>query len=283
MPNYIPFVRGDSYLASNAWLPLVRGNGFTTQDGGEEVDPDPVVIGPGKLISFNAYKSSPFLSLVCSISPVQSGSGDPAPDNVRPITGHTGVTVYVSPTENVADAEVYSTTIPTPPGTVYGGTLDMVSGSLTNDMIDAEWNAAARNWSLNKSGTYPTFQCTLSGSIHKAPSADEMGVCSIFKVIPSIAGGTFRANDYANCLNYTQSGNLMVQCPSISGNTSLTDEEKVTAFRTLIANEKLILYRVNPGSYQLTPQAISTLVGQNNVWSDAQTVTVQVKYVEEDA
>ena len=38
-------------------------------------------------------KNVPVKSLVVDIVPVQSGSGDPAPDNVRPITGHTEVNV----------------------------------------------------------------------------------------------------------------------------------------------------------------------------------------------
>lgn len=35
-------------------------------------------------------------SLVCNIDPVQSGSGDPSPENVRPISGHTGVDVHTA-------------------------------------------------------------------------------------------------------------------------------------------------------------------------------------------
>lgn len=36
----------------------------------------------------------PVKSLVANIDPVQSGSGDPSPDNVRPISGWTGMNVY---------------------------------------------------------------------------------------------------------------------------------------------------------------------------------------------
>ena len=35
----------------------------------------------------------PMKSLVCKIDPVQAGTGDPSPENIRPITGHTGVEV----------------------------------------------------------------------------------------------------------------------------------------------------------------------------------------------
>lgn len=39
----------------------------------------------------------PVADLVVNIEPVQSGSGDPSPDNVRPITGWTGANVYDDP------------------------------------------------------------------------------------------------------------------------------------------------------------------------------------------
>lgn len=47
----------------------------------------------------------PLKSLIVDIIPVQSGSGDPTPDNIRSISGRTG--------------------------TVYGGTLDVTTGLLT--------------------------------------------------------------------------------------------------------------------------------------------------------
>ena len=53
-----------------------------------------------------------------------------SPENVRPITGWTGANVYVSPTEDVADATTYAEDWTLQAGTVYGGTVDVVSGAL---------------------------------------------------------------------------------------------------------------------------------------------------------
>jgi hypothetical protein len=51
--------------------------------------------------------------------------------NICPITGWTGCEVSVSPTQDAQDATVYPVSWQTEAGTVYGGTVDLVSGVLT--------------------------------------------------------------------------------------------------------------------------------------------------------
>ena len=53
--------------------------------------------------------------------------------NICPISGRTGLSVYVSPTQDVADATTYAVDWTSEAGTVYGGTLDVVTGVLTVD------------------------------------------------------------------------------------------------------------------------------------------------------
>lgn len=65
-----------------------------------------------------------YLFPVVSLEPKQAGSGDPSPENVRPITGYDSVTVTLSKDE----AQVKQITL-TLPETIYGGTVDAVSGS----------------------------------------------------------------------------------------------------------------------------------------------------------
>lgn len=45
----------------------------------------------GAIVHILDALAKPAISLVCEINPVQEGSGDPSPDNVRPITGFTGL------------------------------------------------------------------------------------------------------------------------------------------------------------------------------------------------
>ena len=74
-----------STLRKLMWL---RG---TTGGGGSPL----TVSGPTPLLMPGAL-AKPMRAASFAISPVQSGSGDPSPSNVRPITGWTGCTAWVS-------------------------------------------------------------------------------------------------------------------------------------------------------------------------------------------
>lgn len=52
----------------------------------------------GSIASFSDGGAYPVTALTVGIEPVQSGSGTPSPDNIRPISGHTSATVYEAPT-----------------------------------------------------------------------------------------------------------------------------------------------------------------------------------------
>lgn len=56
--------------------------------------------------------------------------------NICPISGRTGLNVYVGPTQDPDDATTYAVDWSTQAGTVYGGTLDVVTGLLTVDRVN---------------------------------------------------------------------------------------------------------------------------------------------------
>ena len=47
----------------------------------------------GTMVTFNTDLAAPLTSVKANFLPVQEGSGDPSPTNVRPITGWTGIKV----------------------------------------------------------------------------------------------------------------------------------------------------------------------------------------------
>ena len=50
--------------------------------------------GDSNLVSFKSAARVPIDSLKVHFKPIQEGTGDPSPENVRPITGWTGVEAY---------------------------------------------------------------------------------------------------------------------------------------------------------------------------------------------
>src|SRR5574344_1520607 len=119
--------------------------------------------GSGEIVSFETDSEDIFTKLQVDLEPTQEGTGDPSPSNVRPIRGHSGVTVYDSPTQNAEDGESYSvdfnvsltpTSTDTTPylfkavGDVYGDRLEdkIVGGTVA-------WNQLVPIPSTDKSKT----------------------------------------------------------------------------------------------------------------------------------
>lgn len=71
----------------------------------------------------------PMKSVIVAIIATQEGSEDPSSENIRPISGWDDITVYHSDV-NIEDPTAHSIDL-SEAGTVYGGTLDIISGALT--------------------------------------------------------------------------------------------------------------------------------------------------------
>lgn len=74
--------------------------------------------GNGEIVSFETDSEDIFTKLQVDLEPIQEGSGDPSPSNVRPIRGHGGVDVNVGG-KNLYNAEMY----PMVEGTYIHGSL----------------------------------------------------------------------------------------------------------------------------------------------------------------
>ena len=90
--------------------PLYKGSIGVTK--GLEISGNPVILP----------KYEQLEKLNVKFSPKQAGSGDPSPDNVRPISGWDSVKITVSKGEESQD---YTVTLPE---TIYDGTVDAVTG-----------------------------------------------------------------------------------------------------------------------------------------------------------
>ncbi len=311
-------------------------------------------------------------SLVVGMEPIQAGSGDPSPDNIRPISGRTGVTVtrtgknllepsnvknlYVGgatglfigndgvlvcfrakkgvtytisgtrgnrnglykttlmpneitsgksmdsalvgsypPVTFTADEDVtyayypndswdesiaesywieigstasayeayngtaYPVTWQTEAGTVYGGTVDVVSGLLTVTHGTATYvGAEDESWSLSQNGDLYRAQIRPSGIFN-----------ILGTTLPTVLANIGKPEADAAVGNIMQYQNRVWYYPPTSVTT-------VAELKTWLASNNLqIVFRLaTPQTYQLTPTQVQMLLGANNVWSTGDTVSL---------
>lgn len=200
-----------------------------------------------------------YLSCVVDIEPIQSGSGTPSPDNVRPITGWTGCNVVVSPTQDAQDGTTYPVSWQTEAGTVYGGTVDVVTGVLTVTMVSVDLS---------------TFSFTYASSYSTSDRAVWYVSCNGKGAYTSVP---------ANCLSekYEVAGTgaalLRANVVGIASNSTPNRIWCSTTSQSLQPSGQFVYELATPTTYQLTPTQIHALLGQNNVWADCGDVEVQYK------
>ena len=192
----------------------------------------------------NGAQDKPFTAMTISMDPIQEGTGDPSPSNPRPITGRTAIEV------GNANDNTHNVTIQLG-RTVYGGTLDVVSGVLTVthevvDLGDIGWNATNSD---------NVASSTAINSLVKRPSSNDTVVnayCDSFKMVSRNQFVQYQS-DYQIAINI--SGTVMVHSSDLAGNTS-------TQNKTALTDIKLVYPLATPTTYQLTPADI--LLVQNN-------------------
>ena len=185
-----------------------------------------VLVGEGNISSFEPY------------------------ENICPISGHTEVDVVVSPTTDAEDGNTYTTALGR---TVYGGTLDVVSGVLTVDraLLSAKWSAFTAKTTL---GEY------IRGRYDFSNIAWTKNMQAISNVSPVRTSG-WNADTLRLYID-----------------TSITASTRVWAYLPVNTDGdtdvQVCIYLATPQTYQLTPQQIDLLLGTNHLWSDGE-ITVE--------
>lgn len=88
-------------------------------------------------VSFDTDKTDPLDQFVIAFTAVQSGSGDPSPDNVRPITGWSDFDITAN--DSILNIDLN--------GTYYGGSVDAVTGKIPLDHGLNTFDGTEANWS----------------------------------------------------------------------------------------------------------------------------------------
>ena len=220
----------------------------------------------GSIATFNTDLSANLTDMKIHFHPVQEGSGDPSPTNVRPITGFDGITVYHSGSDRSTPLE-----IPISFGrTIYGGYVDLVKGEVVE-----EWKHLALNgtesWSKNSGTEFAEdgsfrFETSVQKSYWISPNKPiEDGMASYLK--PKQSGGLYYNSPGCFAL---YSSRYYVRLAGIS---------EVSDLKAYLADHVLqTAYRAEtPTAYPLTPQTIKSLKGINNIWSSANG-NIEVKF-----
>lgn len=164
-------------------------------------------------------------------------------------------------------------------GTVYGGTLDVTTGLLTVDRAKVTLNgtqtASILNWRATATSVGAVFPWSLTNN--KVLTADT--------VVPNVHSNYLKTVTYAEAFNGTYDSAVTTLASALGSSaygiciripdTSVTTQILLNAY--LSSNPLDVVYELaTPQTYQLTPQAVTTVLGTNNIWAD--TGDVEVDY-----
>ena len=194
--------------------------------------------------------------------PRQEGEGDPSPENIRPITGLDEVTVTLS--DGMSDGTAATLTLSE---TIYGGTVDAVTGKGTDEWAFVEFD-----------GTEAWYS---AGSPQAGASSFEINTNETF---PGISEGDSRRCSHYATKNFSYWNQLTVNTFA----TNLTfvricaEFQNENGFKSYLAAQAAagtpvtIAYKLaTPQPIQATgAQSLPALPGTNTIYTDADSVTV---------
>jgi len=161
-------------------------------------------------------------------------------------------------------------------GTVYGGTLDVVSGELVVDRaihtFDGTDTVGLANWRpLDNSSGWLYQPSVTQGMTDVQTSSTTMS-----DVISDTLATQTYDNLYISDVGISIVGGTSWGIGMRVADTSLRTESAINAW--LAENPITVCYKLTePFTVQLTANEISTLLGQNNIWSDAGNVEVDYR------
>lgn len=161
-------------------------------------------------------------------------------------------------------------------GTVYGGTLDVVSGVLTVDRVKRTLTGAESSWTQYDSSSQHNYYMVSLGYNRQLCVAGS-GVCTHFPTVIITSSNDAIGCHCADSTPLTKFGAFFRW--DMSG-----DFDTLEKFKTYVAEQYSnntpveVCFKVIEGTtYQLTAQEVNTLLGQNNIWADTGDTDVTYK------
>lgn len=202
-------------------------------------------------------------SLVIQIKPTQSGTGTPSPTNIREIVGGaTGCNIMQSG-EDTTDPETVAISWESTAGTVYMGTLDVITGVMTVTHAYRKFvGASDESWNIsNAPGQIATI---------KWPEVKKQGVTLCNMTPPNV--DLRDSPSYGEVWNNNSSYNIR---------THIIDEDmSVANFKSWLSTHplELVCPLVEPLTFSITGIEMETLFGVNNIWTNVGDIAECIYY-----
>lgn len=220
------------------------------------------------------------LDITASWTPTQAGSGDPSPENIRPISGRDKITLT-----KTAGSDTQTVTLSLPE-TIYGGSVDATTGEgmKTWNMIVLDGTEKWMSWGVNfRTDGLTGFYCT--DITDYSPKDNRQALNSHYIYNSEAYGGKKAGFDFADSGSSSKYLIITVQNSQLSDTSSTA--AAVSSWKSYLAAQKAagtpvtIAYKLaDPTTFTATgAKTITAKSGVNNITSNADSITV--KYAED--
>ena len=215
----------------------------------------------GSNASFITDMASNLKECKIHFAPIQEGSGDPSPENVRPIRGYDSITIY--------NGQTAVATIPFPQ-TIYGGYVDLIKGEVVEELSITDLGTVSLSqYSKSNRCWFGAIDGMKFGNAIELPEL----YCDSYKPL-SKKSITSAGEDLSIWPLNTGQRRLIIR------NDSYIQEDRtyaITSFKESLQGVMACIPLATPNVYPLDPVTIRTLRGMNNIFSSANG-NIEVKF-----
>ena len=152
--------------------------------------------------------------------------------------------------------------------TVYGGILDVETGTCVVDRTSLD--IGTLTWDYRTDTTKPIFQANIFPK-NKPTGSGSVAADAISSMYPVTTSNNVSQNGYDKKFALSADGNrIYIQ------NSDYTDRY---VFKTAMSGVQLVYELATPLTLTLTPEQVSILKGQNNIWIEDEGVVMELTYL----
>lgn len=229
------------------------------------LDSDNATLGYCLIQAFAGFTGTVTVYPMIRKSTISDATWEPY-SNICPISGHTGAELNIAAEYDAEDKTTYSVTFPE---SIYDGNHDFISGKATATMASVDLGTLNYTY-MSLSNGRNAFVAEING-IKPHTSNDDVlpAISSMYSAV------SYNATWGNGNMSYTRNSTGTQNKREVTFiNNAYTD---AASFKTAMAGQTLVYELETPIEYTSSHQQLTTLQGQNVVWSDG---TVTLTYAE---